>query len=119
MTQLQAMTDQQLNRALAELMGWRAGGDPSKERDFVWWIDDHRFRHPEEWDPCNDPAASKEVEKAALAKDTTEYIDNLSIGLIGMCNHRYTPLTVAKMLVAKPRQRAEAAYITMQQVNGQ
>ncbi|ASA22017.1 hypothetical protein [Paenibacillus donghaensis] len=122
MTQVQTMTNPELNRALAVLMGWKAGGDPNKKRDFVWWIDENRFRMPEKWDPCTDPAASLEVEKAAIAKDKTAYIKNLMyvcwrgdyLDYYNLNDDEWVLLSaISDLLTASPRERAEAAYITL------
>jgi len=117
MTQVQTMTNPELNRALAVLMGWKAGGDPNKKRDFVWWIDENRFRLPENWDPCTDPAASLEVQTAACAIDKEGYIRNIVLVKWGESPILYSSVsnsTAADIACASPRERAEAAYITIQ-----
>lgn len=123
MTQVQTMTNQELNRALAVLMGWKAGGDPNKQRDFVWWIDDHRFRLPEKWEPCTDPAASLEVHTAAMKLDKVAYVKNLLIVMFGQkvyerefSNHVLDFVHAAKIMDASPRERAEASYLTLKGV---
>ena len=96
MTQVQTMTNPELNRALAELMGK--------------WIGDC----------CGDPAASLEVQTAAIDKDYKAYIHNLNTVIYeeeeGEDDGEYSAVSVevtAAMLTASPRERAEAAYITL------
>lgn len=117
MTQVKEMTNTELNRKLALLMGWQAGGDPNKKRDFVWWIDDNRFRLPEEWSPCSDPAASLEVEQAAIKADAAGYMRNLVAVKWGRQDSaELTELSLvgaADLHTATPRERAEAAYQTL------
>ncbi|KWX79939.1 hypothetical protein [Paenibacillus jilunlii] len=120
MTQVQTMTNPELNQALAVLMGWKAGGDPNKKRDFVWWIDENRFRLPENWDPCTDPAASLEVQAKAIEVNYELYVDQLSIVVYGEENYNrasnWNEWDISRLLIASPRERAEAAYITLSQV---
>ncbi|MEC0169748.1 hypothetical protein [Paenibacillus graminis] len=114
MTQVKEWSNQELNRKLAELMGWQAGGDPNKQRDFVWWVDDNRFRLPEKWEPCTDPAASLEVQTAACKVDGERYIWELAIiqGWVG--GKIISRKEGVRIATAIPRERAEAAYITLQ-----
>ncbi|MFB5761122.1 hypothetical protein [Paenibacillus medicaginis] len=121
MTQVQ-MADGDLNLKLAELMGWKSGGDPNKKRDFVWWIDENRFRLPEKWNPCTDHTASLEVQAAAIAKDKHGYLNNLA-GIITEVYPRdlnwdivWTNDEIISFITATPRQRAEAAYMTLKEV---
>ncbi|MNO22846.1 hypothetical protein D3C76_126320 [compost metagenome] len=110
MTQVKDMTDQQLNQALAELMGYT--------------VDKHRpgrvlkgniSSMPTDY--CNDPAASQEVQAKAIEVDPKGYVKNLcfikwgekqQMGGIGL-NY----LAISRVLNASPRERAEAAYITL------
>jgi hypothetical protein len=86
MTQVQTMTNPELNRALAELMGWKV-----RLKGSCYWLVNpageesaNPFgRNSEEiawtWAPdyCTDPAAS-EVQTVAIEKDYKAYIHNLN-----------------------------------------
>ena len=135
MTQVQ-MTDQQLNRALAELMGYTVS-----DLDPEWWKSKHywvlkepteerqsigRDTEDEAWedapDYCNNPTASLEVQAKAIEVDAKRYAINLANRLKWNEDgdeleysdddlFSYTGVTV--FLNASPRERAEAAYITL------
>lgn len=134
MTRVQ-MTDQQLNRALAELMGYTVS-----DLDPEWWKSKHywvlkepteerqsigRDTEDEAWedapDYCNDPAASLEVQAKAIEVDGIFYLHNLSDtvepDVLGYEQEdeliAYTLEHTVKLLTASPRERAEAAYITL------
>lgn len=69
---------------------------------------------------CTDPAASLEVQAAAIAKDARWYKYRLAVVTSGFDRIKYhAPLAiygpdmVDLMLTATPRQRAEAAYMTL------
>ncbi|OME06737.1 hypothetical protein BSK60_32145, partial [Paenibacillus odorifer] len=72
MTQVKDKTDQQLNRALAELMGWTDfkedahGGTWATAPDYRW-----TNKRP---DYCSDPAASLEVQAKAIEVDASNFI---------------------------------------------
>jgi hypothetical protein len=68
---------------------------------------------------CTDPSASLEVQTAAIARDRDEFLNNLTGVAAG-----YYPKSInwdiewendviALLLTATPRQRAEAAYMTL------
>lgn len=129
MTEVSKMTDAELNRALAELMGYKmftsrstppyhklispAGalvGKSSSSEMIVW-----RDNAP---DYCTDPAASLEVQAAAIAKDEEGYIKHLAdiVGANCFWDGMYgdmAPTGIAWLLTATPRQRAEAAFLTL------
>lgn len=94
MTQTKEMSDRDLNLALAELMNY------PKSR----FVPNY----------CTDAAASLEVQTAAIAKDTQKYINNLALIRLEMCIRLFTAVDVAVLILASPRERAEAAYITLQ-----
>ncbi|OMD69170.1 hypothetical protein BSK48_16980 [Paenibacillus odorifer] len=111
MTQVQNKTNQQLNMVLAELMGWKniEGHAGDYLHDSGRWLRSH-IR-----DYCTDPAASLEVEAKAIEVSADRYVSNLD-ALVnpepiqeGWGNHE-----IARLLTASPRERAEAAYITLQ-----
>lgn len=125
------MTDQQLNMVLAELMGVKID---FSEGIYQLTLSDgcstHFLRKDEvykAWELstnyASDPAASLEVQAKAIEKDSKEYIRNLSI-----VKWNEDPLDsegdwdgvtiegVAELLTATPRDRAEAAYITLSSV---
>lgn len=122
MTQVQTMTNPELNRALAELMGWKV-----RLKGSCYWLVNpageesaNPFgRNSEEiawtWAPdyCTDPAASLEVQAKAIEVDHEGYLLNLMDAVYG----GYVAASsdrIAGLLNASPRERAEAAYITLQ-----
>lgn len=134
MTQIpQDMPDQQLNRELALLCGHeeiteredvmirRQRNDYEGNGVVVLYGDHYIVRANGKygrWDPCTDPAASLEVQAAAMSKDDVTYIRNLvditcgiESGIIAdtMIGMRIIP----KLLSATPRERAEAAWMTL------
>ncbi|MBW4083596.1 hypothetical protein [Paenibacillus sp. S150] len=129
MTQVQTMTNPELNRALAELMGYTVKsltiGDNGKqlyalvtpmgrERLPASTIDKAYLDAP---DYCTDPAASLEVQTAARKIDPEGYALNLANqiqnSMIRKITDPYYGTLVAAMCDASPRERAEAAYITL------
>ncbi|OAB36996.1 hypothetical protein PMSD_09980 [Paenibacillus macquariensis subsp. defensor] len=125
MTQLQ-MTEQQLNRALTEIQGYsvrKTGEHPDRYRmvnpngqefgifqlteGLVW--NEYAFPY------CSDPSASLEVQAKAIEVDADEYVGNLnSVMCEDMSNDAYwTNEDIAILLQATPRQRSEAAYLTI------
>ncbi|MEK4479532.1 hypothetical protein MKZ23_08875 [Paenibacillus sp. FSL R5-0876] len=140
MTQIKDKTDQQLNRALAELMGYTVYHydkdvlgrcyfeltDPEGYSEIVFGGE--RNTELEAWadvpNYCTDPAASLEVQTAATKVNAKVYVDTLYD--IRLTNEGYTPEIaigestyshdgVVYLFDASPRERAEAAYITLQQ----
>lgn len=126
MTQVKEMTDQQLNRELAELMGYKVVDlDPEwfkTSRKYVLVEPEERQQlirrsEDEAWedapDYCTDPAASLEVQAKAIEVDHESYLFNLMDvvygGYVAASSER-----IAGLLTASPRERAEAAYITLQ-----
>ncbi|MMZ47223.1 hypothetical protein D1872_88590 [compost metagenome] len=106
------MTDQQLNRALAELVGWsnfktdgqgNVWGTPSDDR---WSNSLPRY--------CNDPAASLEVQAKALEASYVKYCEELR-KVTNPTGKWYSDAIelAASLLGATARQRAEAAYMTL------
>lgn len=124
MTQVQTMSKATLNHELAVLMGWTEirvllKSDRLMGRDPVdgWatYIPDY----------AGDPAASLEVQTAAYAASPEWYLHHLAM----RTNKEdltpeefpdpfevYGPELVGPMVTADPRERAEAAYITLSQV---
>lgn len=124
MTQVQTMTNAQLNRALAELMGYTVQARPPGENGLIWFelvrpngkVDlanptiDLAFSYAPAY--CTDPAASLEVQTAAIAKDQSEYFTQL-LELKGAILHYSLFVALRAVALATPRERAEAAYITL------
>lgn len=134
MTQVQTMTNQQLNRALAELMGYtviqshdakEGGGAPLYQLTGPGFTGRYDRKPENTWKSVpnwsSDPAASLEVQTAATANSGIKYLHNLSDvvepdepgyqqdgELIA-----YTLEHTINLLNASPRERAEAAYITL------
>ncbi|WP_405169452.1 hypothetical protein [Paenibacillus sp. FSL H3-0286] len=124
MTQIQ-LTDQQLNRALAELMGYTVKELPigsngrqlyalvtpiGRQRMAALTIDNAFFDAP---DYCTDPAASLEVQAKAIEVDSVGYVRNLEIAKWKKIMAPLARKEVSVLLNASPRERAEAAYITL------
>ncbi|MBY9081222.1 hypothetical protein KIH86_24040 [Paenibacillus sp. HN-1] len=125
------LTDQQLNRELAEKMGYTV----QRGTHNVWteWYELKRnsvvqsgaLNEDMVWDKapdyCTDPASSLEVQAAAIAKDPEEYIRNLSIVQNGpdpkIKDFMGLELKgVAKACDATPRERAMAAWVTLSNI---
>jgi hypothetical protein len=123
MTQVKDMTDQQLNRALAELMGYKVRlkgscywlvnptGEESanpfgrNSEEIAWtWVPDY----------CTDPAASLEVQAKAIEVDYKAYLRNMQMLRWNRSSSRLSLWDAANLMLASPRERAEAAYITLQ-----
>lgn len=118
MTQVKEWSNQELNRKLAELMGWTEiylshrmlCGNAPDDRESI--------RIP---DYCTDPAASLEVEKAAVKMNAKKYfncLENLIHPELEGCpdSDAWFADEIAEFVNATPRERAEAAYITLQGV---
>ncbi|MEK5469312.1 hypothetical protein MKY64_30370 [Paenibacillus sp. FSL R7-0210] len=133
MIQVQTMADSELNLALALLCGHREISDREdvenqRQRNdhagsgVVVLYGNHYIVRANgkygTWAPCTDPAASLEVQTAAIAKDPEKYIRNMSIVQCGPDPKVHEMVGVdlkgaARIADAKPRERAEAAYITL------
>ncbi|RGL39135.1 hypothetical protein DXC69_03860 [Paenibacillus polymyxa] len=128
------MTDQQLNRALAELMGGKVvqthdakegGGAPLYQLVAPGFKG--RFeRKPEDawiWYPdfCIDPATSLEVQARALmtaGKEYTKCLTKILTDSFEIEVPENDPYWIATLvLTATPRQRAEASYMTLSSQN--
>lgn len=133
MTQVQ-LTDQQLNRKLTELMGYKVIKVPNTERyrmvnplgkEFgMTWPTEGLTWNDYAFPFCTDPAASLEVQAKAIEVDSDRYFRTLAGHT---CKHfkddnrraydSYTSYVVKLMFTASPRERAEVAYITLSQAN--
>ncbi|OMD66030.1 hypothetical protein BSK62_13260 [Paenibacillus odorifer] len=134
MTQVKDKTDQQLNRALAELMGYTVyhyDKDVAERCYFELTAPDgypeivfggERITELEAWadvpNYCNDPAASLEVQAKAIEVDGVGYIRNLEIAKWKKIMAPLARKEVSVLLTASPRERAEAAYISLQGAKG-
>ncbi|KAE8560228.1 hypothetical protein BJH92_10125 [Paenibacillus polymyxa] len=105
------MIDEKLDFALAGLLGWVNVWDGVR----LIWVDGatKEFRRKvTDWQPSSDPATSLEVQAAAVAKDAELYITHMNHVLWEVCiNLQYKH--AAQIANATPRQRAEAAYMTL------
>ncbi|WP_081326437.1 hypothetical protein [Paenibacillus polymyxa] len=117
------MTDQQLNRELAELMGYIV-----TEGEHDLWPEWYELKKNgvvqsgdlyKDWawdnapDYCSDTAASLEVQAKAIEVDAASYVQNLQEIKWG---HMFTEtllVRIAELINASPRERAEAAYMTL------
>jgi hypothetical protein len=118
MTQVQ-LTDQELNRKLAELMGYsikeymHSCGLVSPYGSVIA----ESVTEDEAWedapDYCNNPAASLEIQAAACKVSPIQFIMNLQTQMWGLEYGGMPYYKIAQLLQATPRERAEAAYITI------
>lgn len=104
------MTDQQLNMHLEILLG--AKEDRHRKGNV---IKGDYSTSPKDY--CVDPAASLEVQARAIELDAEGYVLNLSNqvaeSLLRKTTSPYYGTLVSRMLNASPRERAEAAYMTL------
>jgi hypothetical protein len=118
------MTNPELNRALTELQGYSvkpAIANPKwyrmvnpKGQEFGAMMPTEKSAWDEYAFPYStDPAASLEVQTVAIAKDADSYLSNLFDATSDPDKPVWTTKVVARMLTASPRERAEAAYITL------
>jgi hypothetical protein len=130
MTQVKDKTDKQLNQALAELMGYTVN-----DLDSEWWRSKHywvlkepneerqsigRDTEDEAWEDapnyCTDPAASLEVQAKAIEVDYKAYLRNMQMLRWNRSSSRLSLWDAANLMLASPRERAEAADITLSSV---
>lgn len=121
------MTDQQLNNALMALLGW----EKIKEYEKGWYVwkdptgvthGDDNFQYSIPY--CTDIARSIEVQAAAIAKNKSLYVKNLMfirwrgdyLDYYNLDDDEWVLMAaIGDLLNATPRQRAEAALMTLQQ----
>jgi hypothetical protein len=132
MTQVKDKTDQQLNRGLAELMGYKVhtyrNGKSVLIGPNLRIVSEKECFPAEVWadapDYCSDPAASLEVQAKAIVDNKLIYLnallslvspgEDIQFGLGGSMEVvGYNIDGTSAMLTASPRERAEAAYITL------
>lgn len=117
MTQVKEMSNQQLNRALAELMGWTEFKQDAYGG--VWAVaPDDRWTNKMP-DYCTDAAASLEVQTAAYSKHPVEYMRNVAEVQGWKAGAIVSIEEAGKLANPSLRERAEAAYKTLSQVSGQ
>lgn len=124
MTRVKEMTNQLLNRKLTELIGYKVVKDQpsgtyrmmnpqgkqfgmSRPTEGLVW-NDYAFPY------CSDPAASLEVQAKAIEVDSVGYVRNLEIAKWKKIMAPLARKEVSVLLNASPRERAEAAYMTLQ-----
>lgn len=126
----QDKANQQLNRELAEMMGYSVHTTPggyfillSSDGNYVSGICDEETTA---WkmapDYCVDPAASLEVQAKAIEVDAERYVNKLTT-IVGACvfwssEGSMYPVGITWLMTATPRERAEAAYMTLTQAGG-
>ncbi|QUL57545.1 hypothetical protein KDC22_14340 [Paenibacillus tritici] len=128
MTQVQEWSNAELNRKLAELMGYtviqshdakEGGGAPLYQLTGPGFTGRYDRKPENTWKSVpnwsSDPAASLEVQTAAIEKSQVDYLLNLSKVTNPNADDfaPWTPTEIIKLLTASPRERAEAAYITL------
>jgi hypothetical protein len=119
MTQVQTMTNQQINDELRLLLGWTKIGEHPDGHFGCWRTPDGKMWGQltcgKEPDYCTDAAASLEVQTKAIEVSADKYVSNLDarINTIAM-EDNWRNHEIARLLTASPRERAEAAYITLQ-----
>jgi len=101
MTQVKEWTKERLNIALSKLMGRTEPTAVMVNYDMI-----SKY--------CEDPAASLEVQAKAIEVSADKYVSNLDgiINPIAMQNN-WRNHEIAHLLTGSPRERAEAAYITL------
>ncbi|WP_238796286.1 hypothetical protein [Paenibacillus sp. EKM206P] len=125
------MTDQQLNQAIGELMGYTVEKEATGGYTLKYNGEDQGkrwmravFAWEQVPDYCADPAASLEVQTAAIKANDRQYAINLAKRLewdgddLEYSDNdvfSYTGVTV--FMLASPRERAEAAYLTLSNRN--
>ncbi|MGY5609747.1 hypothetical protein ACXHJ2_16605 [Paenibacillus sp. ALE3] len=106
------MTDQQLNKELSliemQQLGWKLVRDSGP-----WIKPDGSYSTGRYRNYCSNLAASLEVQAKALEIDTDTYIRHLGALICDRAADHYNIYSIAKLLNASPRQRAEAAYMTL------
>ncbi|MEK5142563.1 hypothetical protein [Paenibacillus sp. FSL M7-0134] len=106
------MTDQQLNLQLEILLG--AKEDRHREGNVIKGT---YSTSPKDY--CTDPAASLEVQAKAIEVDAALYLKTLSTKVYGATYEEVEKydlialIEVKRLLLASPRERAEAAYLTL------
>lgn len=118
MTQVKEWSNQELNRKLADLMGWTVSG-----QFYVNSAGEH-VHVVVNWHPCTDPAASLEVQTKAIEVDAPGYMRNLAKVRWGDAVDwedvdYWSGINIvdcADLFIATPRERAEAAYMTLREV---
>ncbi|MHB0944600.1 hypothetical protein ACYCSU_23925 [Paenibacillus sp. ALE1] len=113
------MIDEKLDFALAGLLGWVNWWDGVR----LIWVDGatKEFRRKvTDWHPSSDPAASLEVQAAAIKANDRQYVINLAKRLEWdgddleySDNDVFSYIGVTVFMLASPRERAEAAYTTL------
>jgi hypothetical protein len=106
------MTDQQLNKELSliemQQLGWKLVRDSGP-----WIKPDGSYSTGRYRNYCSNLAASLEVQAKAIEVDAASYVQNLQEIKWG---HMFTEtllLRIAELINASPRERAEAAYMTL------
>ncbi|MEK5089070.1 hypothetical protein MKY98_19400 [Paenibacillus sp. FSL M8-0228] len=117
------MTDQQLNRALAELVGYTVEKEATGGYALKYNGEDQGkrwmravFAWEQAPDYCTDPAASLEVQAKAIELDRIAYVNNLYEACYDLKrdeDYVWDVINIAFLLNVSPRQRAEATYITL------
>ncbi|KJD43382.1 hypothetical protein [Paenibacillus terrae] len=111
MTQVKDMTDQQLNMQLEILLG--AKEDRHRKGNVIKGA---YSVSPKDY--CTDPAASLEVQTAAIKANGFKYSANLAKqfdweGEMDYVNDMFHYGCISRFCDATPRERAEAAYMTL------
>lgn len=125
MTQLQTMSDQELDEWLAvNCMGWREEEHPEvngtgqwmAEYEFpVYFKPDGSFVVSSNFSPSTDPADSLEVQAKAIEVSADKYVSNLDkFRNPEPIQEAWGNHEIARLLTSTPRERAEAAYMTLQ-----
>ncbi|MNC11591.1 hypothetical protein D3C75_592920 [compost metagenome] len=103
--------DQQLNRELAELMGWTNFKEDGNGGMWGTPPDDRWSNSIPDY--CNDPAASLEVQAAAMKGSPLDYLQNLQEVKWGNVKVDIPIHRIIDMMNATPRERAMAAWMTL------
>lgn len=121
MTQLQsvqAWSDDELNKAVAsEVMGYTVMDDYRDHmNEYAEQIYYDKKSKISKFSPCSDVAPSLEVQAKAIKIDGEGYVDNLIAVLDAgqfYTSDGFDTFGISMLLQATPRQRSEAAYLTI------
>lgn len=120
------MTDQQLNRKLAELMGytvvrkspnegWVLLNESGRKNWYIPVCKDEQEAWEHVPDYCNDTTVSLKIQAKTIELDRVAYVNNLYEACYDFKRDEdsvWDEINIAFLLNASARQRAEAAYMT-------
>lgn len=125
---IKQLTDNDLSDKLAIAMGWILEDHPEvngtgqwmSEYEFgVFYRQDRTMQLRATWNPCDNVEQAREAQAKAIVFDADLYIAYLAeIVNLGKSKKRFNAMDVGLLLLATPRQIAEASYLTLQEAQG-